>query len=93
MTVGTKLIKSTLCWPVCSDIISTKPENVLLERGTYLISSWMLWGGVGREAGTSTVLGAWFKARSSSFGFRPDVLFTKIERHVSNSSRVKMVAN
>lgn len=26
------------------------------EAGFYLSSSWMLWGGVGKEAGTSTVL-------------------------------------
>lgn len=34
--------------------------------GVYLSSSWLLWGGVGREAGTSTVLGVWFRARSPS---------------------------
>lgn len=31
----------------------------------YLSSSWLLWGGVGREAGTSTVLGPWAMARAS----------------------------
>lgn len=33
----------------------------------------MLWGGVGREAGTSTVLELWFKGTSSSpfFFFTP----------------------
>lgn len=32
----------------------------------HLSSSWLLWGGVGREAGTSTVLGPWDSARASS---------------------------
>ncbi len=33
---------------------------------TDLSSSWLLWGGVGREAGTFTVLGPWARARASS---------------------------
>lgn len=51
-----------------------------LRGGAYLSSSWLLWGGVGREAGTSTVLEEWFKLRSSSpFSFRADTPFTEVE--------------
>lgn len=51
-----------------------------LRGGANLSSSWLLWGGVGREAGTSTVLEGWFKLRSSSpFSFRADTPFTEVE--------------
>lgn len=42
------------------------------ESGFYLSSSWMLWGGVGKEAGTSTVLLVGFNGTSRSpFWVRP----------------------
>lgn len=46
----------------------------MLDGGEpHLSSSWVLWGGVGREAGTSTVLELWFRDTSSSpfFFFTP----------------------
>lgn len=43
-----------------------------MSRKTYLNSSWLLWGGVGSEAGTSTVLGPWAiaLANKSSCGLK-----------------------
>lgn len=65
---------------------------------THLNSSWLLWGGVGSEAGTSTVLGPWAiaLANKSSCGlkgnwncFGPRALVTKTRnstmRHLHSS--------
>lgn len=43
-----------------------------MSSKTYLNSSWLLWGGVGSEAGTSTVLGPWAiaLANKSSCGLK-----------------------
>ena len=48
------------------------------QWAVYLSSSWLLWGGVGKEAGTSTVLWVWFTTKSPPpFCFRSDELFTE----------------
>lgn len=42
------------------------------HTGVYLSSSWLLWGGVGKDAGTSTVLLVWFNGtRPSPFWVTP----------------------
>lgn len=55
-------------------MLYTNTNNVLINeiikkylrtRNAYLNSSWLLWGGVGSEAGTSTVLGPWAIALAS----------------------------
>lgn len=39
--------------------------KILWKKNYYLNSSWLLWGGVGSDAGTSTVFGPWAMALAS----------------------------
>jgi hypothetical protein len=61
-----------------------------LSLSLSLISSWLLWGGVGKEAGTSTVLEAWLRDRSSSpFCFKPATRFTAIMKYITINDTIR----
>lgn len=97
------------CWHYCHRVQRFQGQHrqqiqdTLTHNTSYLNSSWLLWGGVGREAGTSTLLGpcAMALANRSSCGlkgswncFGPRVLVTETQARTGwTSDPVDLVTN